>query len=147
MSNQNHQSHQLTLQKINNNKEECDRNFQLLFNSNQMLNQQFQAMENLFVLTLNQLDIPTDEEIKYSAEGFEEKYGHLIGQYFIEKKTGNFFKMELILKEWDLTSNEEKTWKFIHPTMGEKIIIADDEYAAYDKLVSEIRNPLVPVED
>jgi len=147
MSNPNHHSHQLTLQKINNNKQEADKNFQLVFSSLQMLNQQFQAMENLFVLTLNQLDIPTDDEIKYSQEDFDNKYGHLIGEYFIEKESGTFFKINLILKDWDLTSNEDKTWKFSHPDLGEKIIAAEDEYAAYDKLVTEIRNPLVPVED
>tara|TARA_R100000654_G_C2681065_1_gene127289 strand:+ start:1513 stop:1956 length:444 start_codon:yes stop_codon:yes gene_type:complete len=147
MSNTNHHSHQLTLQKINNNKQEADKNFQLVFSSLQMLNQQFQAMENLFLLTLNQLDIPEDSEIKYSQEDFENKYGHLIGEYFIEKETGTFFKIDLILKDWDLTSNEDKTWKFSHPSLGEKIIVADDEYTAYDKLVTEIRNPLVPVED
>ena len=147
MSNSNHQSHQLTLQKINNNKQEADKNFQLVFSSLQMLNQQFQAMENLFLLTLNQLDIPSDDEINYSQEDFDNKYGHLIGEYFVEKETGTFFKVNLILKDWDLTSNEDKTWKFSHPSLGEKIIVADDEYAAYDKLAAEIRNPLVPIED
>jgi len=147
MSNQNHQSHQLTLQKINTNKQEADRNFQLVFNSLQLLNQQFQAMENLFVLTLNQLEIPTDKEISYSQEEFDNKFGHLIGEYFLEKETGTFYKIELILKDWDLMSNDDKTWKFSHPSLGEKVIIADDEYSAYDKLVTEIRNPLVPVED
>jgi hypothetical protein len=146
MSNSNHQSHQLTLQKINNNKEECDRNFQLSFNSLKMLNQQFQAMENLFALTLNQLDIPTDAEIDYSQEEFAEKYGHLIGDFFLEKKSGDFFKITLLLKDWEVVSNEDKTWKFSHPSLGEKVIVAEDEYTAYDKLADEVRNPLVPAE-
>tara|TARA_R110000751_G_scaffold164971_1_gene271078 strand:- start:6098 stop:6538 length:441 start_codon:yes stop_codon:yes gene_type:complete len=146
MSNSNHQSHQLTLQKINNNKEECDRNFQLSFNSLKMLNQQFQAMENLFALTLNQLDIPTDAEINHSQEEFAEKYGHLIGDFFLEKKSGDFFKITLLLKDWEVVSNEDKTWKFSHPSLGEKVIVAEDEYTAYDKLADEVRNPLVPAE-
>jgi hypothetical protein len=145
MSNPNHSSHQLTLQKINELTNTTESKFQLIFNSLQMLNNQFGAIENLFILTLEQLDIPEDKEINYTQEAFEDKYAHLIGGYFIEKKSTTFYKIESILKDWEATSHEGTVWKFIHPDKGEKIITANDERTAYSKLAEEIRNPLTMV--
>ena len=133
------QSHQLTLQKINILREETKNDINVIFQYLEMLQNDHKRLESLLSLTLDQLDFPEDKEINYDKEEFNAKYAHIINQYFIELETKNFFKVEPILKDWQLKSSNENVWTFDHPTFGEKVIEAENDYDALNLLSEHVR--------
>jgi hypothetical protein len=59
-----------------------------------------QKYDIVLIKLLNQMDLPTLNEIDFTDEEFEELYAPLVPSYFIEKSTGDFVKVVSIFTGW-----------------------------------------------
>lgn len=85
---------------------------------------------------INEIDIK-EEDIT--------QYRDLIDTYAVHVPTKNIVKINYIVDDWDLSSNENGTFKFINkkdPT-SEKFIQAKNEEEAWRTLVKNVRNPII----